>query len=148
MFGVTKEELSDFNIEESLAEKIFCHGLCSLAQVQEKLRRADVVVNIGNIMTNQVPSKIFEYISSCKPILNIAANSDCPSIPYLQKYPMALTLVEGEGSAKENADLLAKFVAENAGKMADQQKVLDTFRECTAVYCAELLVDNIFKVCG
>ena len=138
MYGVTDEELATFKIKHT-AGTVFCHGLCPLEQVQEKIRQADIVVNIGNIMTNQVPSKIFEYISSCKPIINIAANSNCPSIPYLDKYPRALTLVEGENSVVENAAHLAAFVEENAGKMADQQTVLERFRECTAIYCADVV---------
>ena len=33
-------------------------------------QEADILVNIGNSIDNQMPSKIFEYISTGKPILN------------------------------------------------------------------------------
>lgn len=145
MYGVTDEELASFKIKPT-AGTVFCHGLCPLEQVQEKIRQADIVVNIGNIMTNQVPSKIFEYISSCKPIINIAANSNCPSVAYLNRYPRALTLVEGENGVAENAARLAAFVEENAGKMADQQTVLERFRECTAVHCAGTMAREIKRI--
>lgn len=145
LYGVTEEELASFGVTDLASGSVFCHGLCSLDVVQEKIQQADIVVNIGNIMTNQVPSKIFEYISSCKPILNIATNMQCPSIPYMKRYPRALTLVEGEGNLAENADKVKAFIIENAGQMADQQEILAVFRECTAVCCAEQMTQMIYN---
>lgn len=147
MYGVTTEELLSYDIDKNAVAKIFCHGLSPLNVVHEKISQADVVVNIGNVMTNQVPSKIFEYISSCKPIINIAANSNCPSIPYLRRYPRVLTLLEDEGIAKESICSAKNFIIENAGLMVEQEVVLKSFRECTAVYCAEVMASEIKKIC-
>lgn len=147
LYGVTEEELASFGMTDLAPGRIFCHGLCPLDVVQERIQQADIVVNMGNIMTNQVPSKIFEYISSCKPILNIATNMQCPSIPYMQRYPRALTLVEGEENIQEAVCRLVAFIKDNAGAMADQQEILSAFRECTAVHCGDVMAAAIEKIC-
>ena len=53
------------------------------------MQRADILINLANNNSNQIPSKIFEYIACRKPILNIYK---CPSdvgTEYLRKYPLA-----------------------------------------------------------
>ena len=57
---------------------------------------AEVLVNIGNAVDNQMPSKIFEYISTGKPIINIFKSTDCPTLKYLGRYPLVLNIHEAE----------------------------------------------------
>ena len=52
--------------EEAKKHRVICHGRKSLNETKDELRKAHILVNIGNRMTNQVPSKIFEYISTKK----------------------------------------------------------------------------------
>ena len=94
-------------------------------------------------MTNQVPSKIFEYISACKPIINVCVNKDCPSIPYLEKYPLALSIIEGVGTPEEHAAEIERFIIENAGRTVEKATVLELFKECTAEYCAEQMAQVV-----
>ena len=53
-------------------------------------------MNIGNAVDNQMPSKIFEYISTGKPIINIFKSTDCPTLKYLGRYPLVLNIHEAE----------------------------------------------------
>ena len=138
--GANKEQVCTFVDKKQIGENMSFLGALPLEQAQEEIINADILVNIGNIMTNQVPSKIFEYISACKPIINICVNKDCPSIPYLEKYPLALSIVEGVGTPEEHAAEIERFIIENAGCTVDKAVVLERFKECTAEYCVEQMV--------
>jgi hypothetical protein len=58
------------------------------------MQEADVLLNIGNNTVEQFPSKVLDYISTGKPILNIVKLPDCPTILKLQRYPNQITLLE------------------------------------------------------
>ena len=47
--------------------------------------QADYLLNIGNVVTNQLPSKVLEYISTGKPIINVVKSEKCPTLALLQK---------------------------------------------------------------
>ena len=48
----------------------------------------------GNKVDNQVPSKIFDYISLGKPIINVYTSEKDPALEYLKQYPLALNISE------------------------------------------------------
>ncbi len=62
--------------------------------ITEMYHEADVLVNIGNRLNNMVPSKIFEYMSLGKPIINTVKIDNDPSIPYLSEYGNAMIVDE------------------------------------------------------
>ena len=47
---------------------------------------ADFLLNIGNVVVNQIPSKLLEYISTGKPIINVYKSIDCPTLNLLEDY--------------------------------------------------------------
>lgn len=144
--GADKEQMREFVEEKQIAGNMSFLGKLPLEKAQEEIADADILVNIGNIMTNQVPSKIFEYISSGKPIINICVNQNCPSIPYLEKYPLALSIVEGVGTPEEHSAQIEKFIIENAGRTVDKAIILERFKECTAEYCARQMTHVLTNV--
>ena len=124
------------------------HGPKSLDEIRSVLEEADFLINIGNSMRNQVPSKIFEYISHGKPIVNICKNRDCPSLPYLQKYPYALNLFEDEDILEEQKQMLKTFLTGNCGAQAAAEQIAGLYEECTPRYCAEQMLGMINRVCN
>ena len=144
--GADKNQVCEFVDEKQIGENMSFLGVLPLEQARVEIANADILVNIGNIMTNQVPSKLFEYISSGKPILNICVNPNCPSIPYLEKYPLALSIVEGVGTPEEHSAQIEKFIIENAGRTVDKAIILERFKECTAEYCAKQMA-HVLKKC-
>lgn len=142
--GADKSQLRDYIDEKK--DRFIVHGIMPFDETRTKLEQADVLVNIGNIMSNQVPSKIFEYISTGKPIINVCANSNCPSKEYLDKYPMALSIVENESMLKEHAYELEKFILEYAGKAVDKNKIMKQFEKCTPEYCANQMCGMLTNV--
>lgn len=71
-----------------LGEKLQCYSPIPPEQTVDLLLRADVLVNMGNTVRNQMPSKIVEYISTGKPILNISASETCNTLVVLKRYPL------------------------------------------------------------
>ena len=43
-------------------------------------------VNMGNTVNNQMPSKVVEYISTGKPILNLSVNEKCSTLGLMKRY--------------------------------------------------------------
>ena len=80
-------------------------------EAERYIREADVLLNIGNNVPGMVPSKVFEYIATKKPILSFAPSQDEPSIPYLDKYGMACTVVSTD-SLEENVKAVQTFLTD------------------------------------
>ena len=59
------------------------------------MAEADVLVNIGNRTSYQLPSKVVEYAAFGKPILNFLASPDDSSAVFLSKYPFLLNVWKG-----------------------------------------------------
>lgn len=135
IYGVTDEQIN--------FDKVIYHGSVALDEALCAEDNADFLVNIGNLMTNQVPSKIFEYISTGKPIINICKNRNCPSLPYFEKYPLVLNLFEEDNIFDEQVGLLKKFLIDNRNKCVSLEQVQDLYKECTAEYCAEKIWEKI-----
>ena len=51
-----------------------------------------LLISIGNTDSPMIPSKLFVYMSSCKPIIHFYYNNKDSCLPYLEKYPYSLLL--------------------------------------------------------
>ena len=111
---------------------------------------ADVLVNIGNSVDNFMPSKIFEYISTGKPIININKLPECPTLKYLAAYPLALCISEEE--IREDlpgcAARVRKFCLENRGKRVSAGEIGRLYAANTYEAFTETLRDAIKKTTG
>ena len=78
--------------------------------------QADILLNLGNAVDNQIPSKLFEYFATGRPILHLAAGSRDTALPYLARYPLALVLQSSEGATPQVIAALRSWLHQNAGK--------------------------------
>lgn len=124
----TKSKLDSHNV--------IYHGSKKLNETKEELKKADVLVNIGNRMLNQVPSKIFEYISYGKPIINVCKSRECPTQLYFSKHLYALNLFEEEALLDEQAEKLGEFIQNNYGSRMNCDEITKLYETCTPQYCA------------
>lgn len=121
-------EFSDLKVR--MGERLIFTRFMDHDKLEEKIAEADILLNIGNLIPNMVPSKIFEYMSHLKPIISTYDISNEPSATYLRQYPLAL-LLSKETTAKENAEKIAHFIQEtnNAqleNSMLEKQFYLNT----------------------
>ena len=95
---------------ELIGESIFLHGLIGHGEAFQAIREADILVNIGNLTSFQLPSKVVEYVSTGKPILNISKVADDSSAQFLRNYRPSICLHESSEISSKQIDDLAAFV--------------------------------------
>ena len=78
-------------------------------RILDAMNKSDILVNLGNTISNQLPSKLLDYASVKRPILNIIQMDDCPTIKYLEKYPKKINIFYNK---KNNYDDINKFINE------------------------------------
>ena len=110
------------------------HGLVEYDVVQEQLNKADVLISIGNKGTDMAPSKIYEYISTGKPIIHFYSSNEDPCLRVLFNYPMKLIIREGE---KVDIARLIKFL--NCGETVDTYSFISHYVESTPEYTLKLI---------
>lgn len=91
----------------------------------------DVFVNLGVDSNTMVASKIFEYMSFCKPIIATYRRSDDANIPYLKKYPISFLIDERETDISKQAIALQKFIEENIDKKVSYEEIAPLFYKNT-----------------
>lgn len=91
-------------------------GALPYNQVKEMMSEADFLLNIGNNLSNMVPSKIFEYMSFGKPIISTYRIDNDPTLTYLYKYKDALLLDE-RLNLKSGIHKLKDFIFESSHEL-------------------------------
>ena len=140
LVGVREEQLP----EQYHTGWIQCMGVRSLDETRNMIANADFLVNIGNAMNNQVPSKLFEYISTGLPIINVCKNDNCPTKQYMEKYPYAISLIEKPDELDANVEKLQNFILENIGKHSNIDEILQIYDTCTPQYCAIQMLQAVY----
>lgn len=115
---------SGVNKQLEKAENVLYHGLLAPERVMFALKGADFIVNIANEQTpKMVPSKIFQYFSTHKPIFNFVSSDEDCSVPFFEKYGYAVTMYKNNG-IEHNMELAMNFI-ENIEKY--RSRIDETF---------------------
>jgi hypothetical protein len=104
---------------------------------------ADVLINLGNHCTNQTPSKIFDYISAGRPIVNIHPLENDTAKRYLGVYPLTLNIQEKESFDPQDAKLFADFCEANYKNSVDFDTVKKLYNDMTPKIVAEKFIQRI-----
>jgi hypothetical protein len=107
------------------------------------MREADVLVNIGNVTPFELPSKLVEYVSIGKPILNIVRSENDSSVEFLEAYPGSMNLMDNASTLVEvQLNEVLQFL-EHPPHIENQklqnwlatfqiEKIADTYKRCLA----------------
>lgn len=120
--------------------RIICLNPLPSDAIYQLMASADFLVNIGNTMKNQMPSKIIDYISTGKPIINIVKSSECPTLQYTNRYSLCLDVLE---TKKIDDNVLADintFCTSNKSRTIPYQYVEETFFDCTPAHVANIIM--------
>ncbi len=112
-YGDINQCLSSFVPYEGLIGKqIFLHGIVKKEVIDDVLSKASFLINIGNVSENKLPSKIVEYLSANRPIINIAKNYNDSSWNFLSSSGIALNILASapQTITPEIIDQVAKFI--------------------------------------
>lgn len=112
LFGAHDECRMAFEtVQDLIGKRIFLHGVVPRSTAVAALREADVLVNLGNTTRHQLPSKLVEYVSTGKPIVNFLTRDDDSSAEFLSDYPSLLNVWDEASGSGEQFEELSRFVA-------------------------------------
>ena len=114
------------------------HGYVAKDVLDAAGRAATCFLSLGNGSSNSVPSKLFFYISTGKPILHMAPRKEDVCVEYLKRYPMALVLYEGD-PLQENILRLRQFLLSRGGQAMDGAAIRQLYAENTPEFSAALI---------
>ena len=117
---------------------IFNHGYVEPDVLDEAINRADVLVSIGNRVSNSIPSKLITYFSYGKPVIHITSKVEDVCVEYVNMYPLGLVLYENV-SPKENALKICSFLKECIGKSVSYSDVSSSLYMNTPMYSVDLI---------
>ena len=113
-------------LKEKMGERLIFRGFMNHDKLAEKISDAHILINIGNLLSTMVPSKIFEYMSFSKPIISTYDIENEPSAKYLREYPAAL-LLSGQASPEKNALLISEFIKDIDDMNIDLNSIEEQF---------------------
>lgn len=98
------------SLSKELGESFCFHGQVDADVANMMIDNADVLISIGNSLDAAVPSKIFTYMSTGKPILHLYSSKNDAALYYLKEYPLSLMLYEDWEQLDKNVDKLVGFL--------------------------------------
>ena len=122
--------------------KIVSVGVLPAQKAQEWINNADFLINIGNNDINFLPSKIFDYISTGKPIINFYKDEKCPTLDYFSRYGNSISIYE-KNNIESNIQLVENFILENHGKITPYSLLEKNFKENTVEYVSNRFLETI-----
>lgn len=139
ILGGSQEKLSfDSN-------KIYIQEAVKTDKADDAMLQADILVNIGNNSRDQVPSKLYDYISTGKPIVSFVKFRDSCENQLLEKYPNALLIYEKEVSPQKAADEILNFIKKVQNKALPFEMVHKLYRKATPEYAAQQIYNAVEK---
>lgn len=126
-----------------LGGRLVVYEPLSQDELDQLLPKADILVNLGNSIPNQLPSKLVEYISTGLPILNLHPLENCPSLPYLERYGLSLSLHSKGVPEPWQTVEFTDFCKEAQGKKVSERVIMKEFVQCTPGYVVNQLLQAI-----
>lgn len=115
-------------------------GTVSREVSMQMIESADILLNVDNMNLHQIPSKIFEYMQTGKPIINLYYYKEQKSL--LSNYPNVIQIDQNDitdNSAKE----VVKFCFANMGKTCDTALIYEKYKIYTKQYLTEIFKKEI-----
>ncbi len=136
-----EEIISEF--KEKMGEHLCVYGQRNRLYSQQVLNKADFLLSIGNRTTTQLPSKIFEYIATGKPIIHVYSIDDDTCLKYLDRYPIVCCVKENFSEAEAETERVSNFIDCSRLLRCNAEELEEKYVESTPKYYAEMLIKLI-----
>ena len=113
---------------EILGDRLKAKGFISPRELEEKMSEAQILVNIGNTVLNQVSSKAYDLIATGKPILNFYQNDKDISLGHLRHYPLSYNIDYQNIREKELQNLI-QWIEDIQDKKLGYEQATENLRE-------------------
>jgi len=143
-FGSISDCTNSFELyKDLLNKKIFLHGLVSHNITLRVLKEADFLINIGNNTSYQLPSKVVEYMSSGKPIINLILAYNDSSLSLIKDYPLHINIIDSDIAEDGNKILIVEqFIRKSVRKLANPERV----KQIIEPFSKEKVIEHYSKV--
>lgn len=122
-------------------EMIRLWGIVPSYEAEQKRKSADILVNIDNTSVAQVPSKVFEYMCTGKPLINFYFNENSICLEYLKMYPLCLNINLNTENDNDFKRKFEEFCRQSKGKKVPFEEIKMIFEKCTPEYVAEQFLE-------
>jgi hypothetical protein len=128
--------------QSNYPNNIINHGYIESDTALEKIVQGDILLSIGNTDISLIPSKIYEYMSTGKPIIHFYTDESDRLIRMLDTYGLAICIEQNVHLNKiELVDLLSS-IREIKGRIRNFHEVEEDFQTATPHYVAECIVNS------
>ena len=142
-FGYNRSSICK-EYQKQYPENVFIHNQVDSSVIPSILNDANILLNIGNNLKLQLPSKIFEYFATGKPIVHLETTYECNCRKYIQDYPLSYIISNNDDD--KNADKLYDFITLNRNNRVDIS-VLDKQYHSYTPDAVALKIHNIISKC-
>lgn len=125
--------------------KIIWHNRATMDECQSLMCQANILINLGNLCTNQTPSKVFDYISTGKPIVNFCSLENDTAKRYLKHYPLHLNIFCKNEFDLKDTGLFEQFCVTNKDTMLPFEEVQEKYKNFTPEIAASNFIREIEK---
>ena len=140
-YGLHQELIQKDPLYQQAKEYINLHGVVETKEAERVRQTADFLINIDNTCVEQVPSKIFEYIATGKPIINFYFNKNSAILKHMEKYPLKTNIFIGKQfELSEACEKICEFISTAHGKNVPYDTVERIYEENTPQYVANQLI--------
>lgn len=144
LIGETPPEVRK-QIPASLEQRVMLRGRVPEQAAINAMLDATILVNIGNTVKNQFPSKLFDYIGTGKPILNLIKYASCPTRDCLSSYPDALTIDETMPITSQTVEAVREFCERPRAGRVPFSAIEQLYRAYTPAAVAQKIEQTVQK---
>jgi len=134
----TKGCETELESARKLDSRITCHGYVDKKELDAAIADADVLVSLGNAVSNSIPSKVITYMTYGKPIIHFSLQEKDVCAGYLEKYPLSLVIKHNEDIAMTK-EKIETFVKTARGKTVGLDLIKARLEMNTPSYSANLI---------
>lgn len=133
LYYLTEKVVEDVILEykKILKDKLVLYKNKSKSECDDALKKADIIINVGNSVANQTPSKIFELISLGKPIINFYNIQNDTSKKVLKKYPLVFNIYKEY--ERKIINQFEEFCLINKGKKISFEEISQKYKTADTI---------------
>ena len=143
LYYIAEKQIEDVLIDyqKILKDKLILHNNKSKKECDEALNNANIIINVGNNIANQTPSKVFELISLRKPIINFYSIKNDTSKKVLINYPLVYNIYQEY--SKDVIKDFELFCKNNKYKKLSYEKIKENYKTSTEI--AQEFINEVNK---
>lgn len=125
----------------ALSKMVYTYSYCENDIAQEYMNNADIITIIGNNCKTMLPSKIYECVATCKPIIYFYYFEEELGYNEMKKYPLVYFYKQGDYS-QSSINNLHNWMLENYKKRAKFEEIKKIYYYATPEYLVDMILSK------